>query len=112
MMVSVYTFREDMLMLVRMHDRVAVRASIVGMYEGMLMHMRMVSDHGINHNKHSARKHNSQSEQIHSGQLVMQDEERQESTYKWGDSIVSACFRRAENTLRPDIQKILNPYAT
>ena len=105
MTVSVYPFRDDMIMLVRMRDRVAVRASIMGVNKGMLMNMSMVSDHGVNHDKHGPRKHDSKRKQIHSGQLLMQDEERQKSTYKRSDSIVGACFRRAENTLRPDIQE-------
>ena len=109
MMVSVYPFRDDVIMLVHMRDRVAVRASIMGVYEGMLMNMRMVSDHGVNHDEHGPRKHDSQRKQIHSGQLLVQDEERQKSTYKRRDSIVSAGFRRAENTLRPDIQENTQP---
>ncbi len=36
MMVSVHAFRENMIMLVRMRDRVGVSASIVGVYEGRM----------------------------------------------------------------------------
>ena len=86
-----------------------MRASIVGVYKGMLMNMRMVSDHGIDHDKHSARKHNSQRKQIQSGQLLMQYEERQKSTYKGRDRVISAGFRRAENALRPDIEENTQP---
>lgn len=108
-MVSVYPFRDDMIMLVHMRDRVAVRAPIVGVYEGMLMDMSMISDHGIDHDKHGPRKHDSQRKQIHSGHLLMQDDKRQKGTDKRSDSIVSACFRRAENALRPDIQENTQP---
>ncbi len=109
MTVPVYPFRDDMIMLVRMRDRMAVRASVVGVYEGMLVNMRMISDHGIDHDKHGPRKHDSQRKQIHSGRLLMQDEKRQKSADKRSDSIVSAGFRRAENTLRPDIQENTQP---
>jgi hypothetical protein len=109
MTVSVYPFRDDMIMLVRMRDRMAVRASVVGVYEGMLMNMRMISDHGIDHDKHGPRKHDSQRKQNHSGQLLMQNDKRQKSADKRGDSIVSAGFRRAENTLRPDVQENTQP---
>ncbi len=108
-MVSVYPFRDDMIMLVHMRDRVAVRASVVGVYEGMLMNMRMISDHGIDHDEHGPRKHDSQRKQIHSGQLLMQDEKRQKGADKRSDRVVSAGFRRAENTLRPDVQENTQP---
>ena len=94
-----------MIMLVHMRDRVAVRAPIVGVYEGMLMNMRMISDHGIDHDKHGPRKHDGQREQIHPGQLLMQDEKRQKGADKRSDRVVSAGFRRTENALRPDIQE-------
>ena len=74
MMVSVHPFRDDMIMLMRMCNRVTVGTSIMGVYKGMLMNMNMISDHGINHDKHGPRQHNSQRKQIRSSQLLMQDD--------------------------------------
>ena len=75
MMMTVRLLGDQMIVIMRVHNSVAVCAAVMGMDKGVLMDMSVVPDHGVSHDKRGACQHDCKSKQVRSCQLFMQNEE-------------------------------------
>ena len=64
-MMAMPVIRHIMIMIMRMCNRMRMRCSVMGMREGVLMHMRVMPDQGISNNKRGSADHNDQCDKVH-----------------------------------------------
>ena len=63
-MMAVLPFYNQMIVIVRVHDRVGVGAAVVRVHEGVLVEMRVVANQRIHHDERGAGKHDREGEQM------------------------------------------------
>lgn len=108
-MMAVLPFRDQMIVIVRVRDRVGVGAAVVRVHKGVLVQMRVVADERIHHNERGAGKHDREGDEIDARELFVQEHERQKRPDERRHGIVGAGFRRAEIALRADIEENAQP---
>ena len=104
-MMAVLPFHDQMIVIVRVRDRVGVGAAVVRVHESVLVQMRVVANQRIHHDERSAREHDRKGDQIDARELLVQEDERQERADERRHGIIGAGLRRAEIALCADIEE-------
>ena len=102
---AVLPFHDQMIVIMRVRDRVGVGAAVVRVHEGVLVQMRVVANQRIDHDERRTGEHDREGNQIDARELFVQEHERQKRPDERRDGVIGAGFRRAEIALRADIEE-------
>ena len=104
-MMTVFFIGHEMVVFMRMDDRMGMCRSVMCMRKSMSVQMRMVTDQSIRDHDCCPCCHDRQSDEVQGGKLLVEEQERQEGSNEWIDRIVGTRPGSTDDILCPYIQE-------